>query len=362
MKTGRKIYLAAAGVLVLGAVFFLIDGSGSRPVAPPAPASVAIVLPQIALPKAAAERVTKIELSSPDDGDKSRLQLIAIERLGGTWEITTPIKTVASTPEVEELLANLETLHLWKLVDPGTAFYDSYDLTEAKALHVVVWAGAQPLVDFFCGKSSQDGQLARLPGRDGIWSLVNWGSEGYQGFLYTRDLRSWREAALFNFKEDDVVSIEITNRNGVLRLSRDAARPSDPWRGTRAKRSAGGKLAAADGAWTAFDPEQVQQLLREYHALSADDFADGVSLAAAGLDRAQATGGVIDLQLRGGAHLVLRVGRVANSRTRWAIKDSRWAIKDGGDGTIYALSPFTAGWALADAARFESGATARAGR
>ena len=362
MKKGRKIFLAAAGLSVLGGAFFLIDGAGSPPVSTPVPASAVIVLPQIALPKAAAERVTKIELASPDDGDKSRLQLITIERLGGTWEITTPIKTAASAPEVAELLANLETLHVWKLVDPGTAFYDSYDLTEAKALHVVVWADAQPLVDFFCGKSSQDGQLARLPGRDGIWSLVNWGSEGYQGFLYTRELRSWRETAIFNFQEDDVVSIEISNRNGVLRLSRDAARPSDPWRGTRAKRSASGKLAGAGGAWTAFDPEKVRQLLREYHALSADDFADGVSLAAAGLDRAQATGGVIDLQLRSGVHLTLRVGRLSSNRTRWAIKDSRWAIKDGGDGTIYALSPFTAGWAMADAAKFESGATAHAGR
>jgi hypothetical protein len=358
MTTGRKIYLAAASALVLGGAVYLSE-TGPAPVAPPTPTSAAVALPAIALPRAAAAGVTKIELTSPDDDDKSRLQRIAIERLGAQWELTSPLRTAASTSEVEELLANLETLHVWKLVDPGTAFYDTYDLTESKALHVVAWAGARPLVDLFCGKSSQDGQLARLPGRDGIWSLVNWGSEGYQGFLYTRDLRSWRETSIFNFHEEDVVAIEISNRTDVLRFSRDPAGSPDAWRGTRAKRSGNGKPAGPESAWTSFDVDRVNQLLREYHALAADDFAAGVSPAGAGLDRAQTTGGVVDLQLRSGTHLTLRVGKLSTNRTRWAIKNSRWALKDGGDGTIYALSPFTAAWALADSRRFEPPAPAR---
>jgi len=51
--------------------------------------------------------------------------------------------------------------------------------------------------------------------------------------------------------------------------------------------------------------------------------------------------------------LTLRVGKLAKRTTRWAIKDSRWAIEEGGDGTLYVLSPWTAGWATADATRFE---------
>ena len=79
-----------------------------------------------------------------------------------------------------------------------------------------------------------------------------------------------------------------------------------------------------------------------------------MSRADAGLDDAERTGGVIRIKLKSvDAPLTLRVGKLSTNKTRWAIKDSRWAIKEGGDGTLYALAPWPAAWATADAHKFE---------
>ncbi|HVV51614.1 MAG TPA: DUF4340 domain-containing protein, partial [Polyangia bacterium] len=244
----------------------------------------------------------------------------------------------------DEAIGNLTTLHLWKELDPGTSHYAQYDLTEAKALHIVAWRGPDKLVDLYCGKGSLQGQLVRLPDRDGMFALVNWGPQGYQGFLFTGDVRSWRETAIFKFDPDAAVAIEIRNPQGRLLFTKEAGR----WRGARS-----GPRGGAPAPLARLDAAKITQLLRDYQSLAADDFGPRSARAGSGVDDAERTGGVIRIGLAGGADLTLRVGKPAHDESRFAIKDSRWAVKDGGDGTLYALSPYTAGWALADARRFE---------
>jgi hypothetical protein len=355
MKATHKTHMAVAILALGGGVYLARVAAKERHPAPSStlpstsPPTVES-LPVIALSRDDAERVTRIELTSPDDDDKSRLQTIAIEKIGPDWEMTAPLRTQASRSKVEALLQNLQTLRLWKLVDSSDRFYDQYDLTEAKAVHIVVRQGPRAVVDLFCGKSSTDGQLVRLAGRDGILSLVNWGPQGYQGFLFTRDLRSWRETSIFKFEEEDAIKIEIINRHGVMRFSQEAGR----WIASRDRRHADGRLDPPGRAWPSFDAQKVEELLRAYHALSADDFGDPLDRVRSGVDDAEKTGGIIRIALaNAAAPLVLRVGKLSHGTTRWAIQDSRWAIKDGGDGTLFALAPWTAGWATADASKFE---------
>ncbi len=344
--------LAAAG---LGLIRHQRSATTAVAVRPATPA-----LPAIALDRADAERLTKIELTRPADHDDdpaadhtgdgagARSLRLTMERRGSGWEMTTPIVGEASSAKVAEAIQNLETLHLWKQLDPGTSYYDQYDLTDEKALHIVAWRGAEKVVDLFCGKGSTDGQLVRLPDRDGMFALVNWGPQGYAGFLFTRTLHDWRETSIFNFAPEHVVGIEISNPAGDLTFAKVDGR----WLATRQRPKPAGHLGRAK-PWFGFDATKIENLLRDYRALAAEDFGDGVSRAEAGIDDAKRAGGVIRITLEGGAALTLRVGKLANSGTRWAMKDSRWASKDGGDGTLYALAPWPAAWATADAHKFE---------
>jgi hypothetical protein len=343
MKRAYTILMAAAALALGGGALVLVRQSGSagtgapaRPGPPP--------LPAIALAPGDARALTRLVVGRPDDDDPSRRLTISLERRGSGWEMTAPILTEASRPAVEEAIENLENLHLWKQLDPGTTFYDQYDLTDDKALHIVASRGGTKVVDVLCGKGAQEGQLVRLPGRDGIFALVNWGPQGYQGFLFTRDVRAWRETSIFKFAPGDAVRIDVTNPHGAISFTRRDGR----WVGSRADPR--GRTASS---WTRFDATKVEQLLRDYQTLAADNFGERESRAAAGVDDAEHTGGVIRIRLRGGADLTLRVGKLAHDTSRFAIPDSRWAIKDGGDGTLYALSPYTAGWATADVHKFE---------
>lgn len=355
MRAAHKI-LAAGACLALGAGGLGVIRHRHRAITPIAVRPATPALPAIALDKNDAARLTKIELTRPDDhdGDRgddpagARSLKITMERRGSGWELLTPIVSEASSTKVGEAIQNLETLHLWKQLDPGTSYYDQYDLTEEKALHIVAWRGADKVVDLFCGKGSTDGQLVRLPDRDGMFALVNWGPQGYAGFLFTRTLRDWRETSIFNFAPQDVVGIEISNPTLDLTFARIDGR----WLATRGQPKPDRHLARAK-PWFGFDETKIEALLRDYRALSAEDFGDRVSPADAGVDDAQRTGGVIRITLTGGVALTLRVGKLANNMTRWSMKDSRWAIKDGGDGTLYAIAPWPAAWATADAHKFE---------
>jgi uncharacterized protein DUF4340 len=339
------VALSVAGIVSHG------QGGGRQP-ATPAAGPPAQALPEIALAVGDGERLTKIELSRPDDDDASLLSVITLERQGRDWELTSPIRARASGSKVQELVANLGRLQVWKRIDDGTGLYDQDDLTDGKALHVVAWQGTTKRSDFFCGKSSTAGQLARVAGQDGIFALVNWGPRGYQGFLYTRALRSWRETSVFAFDADAVVAVEITNRSGRLVFSRTA----HGWAGSLRRRRRGGELGQLERTWSRFDPSRVDDLLTTFKSLSADDFGRRQDRASSGVDDAEATGGVLRIELAGDpSEVTLRVGKPtkSNGNSRWNIEDSRWAVNDGDDGALYVLAPWTAGWVTAGPARFE---------
>jgi hypothetical protein len=351
MKRAPLLY-ATVAVLAIGAGARGLRRFGARRhvVAPPVALALPrpVALPAIALAEGDAPRITKIALSRPSDDDGAGLVTVVLEKRGDDWELTAPIRTRASASKVASLVDNLGKLRLSARLDGGTSFYDQYDLTETKALHIVVWKGAVRAVDLYCGKSSLQGQLVRLAGTDGLFGLVNGGPGAYAGFLYTRDLRSWRETSIFTFDEEDVTAVEIRNPHGVLAFFK----VGDHWTASVAPAASGGKRGKAAHALAGFDERKVRELLRAYRSLAADDFGEE---ADAGVDGAEREGGVIRIERRAGrAALVLRVGGLANSNAPSAIKDSRWAVVEGGDGTLYALSPWTAGWATAGPERFRS--------
>ena len=349
MRVLKKVCAILAVVATVGAAYRW-HLRGRKQTAEASATAPTETLPNIALAEGDAERITRIELTRPDDDDNSRMLRIAIEKQGADWEMTFPLRTQASTSKVEALIDNLKNLHLWTVIDRGTGLYDQYDLSENKALHIVAWKGSEKATDVYCGKSVVRGQLARIPGKEGIFALVNWGQKGYQGFLYTRSLRSWRETSILKFEEDAAIKVEITNRNGVLLFSKS----SGAWTGSFAKYRRDGKLGKPKQDWRNFDESKIKELLRAYHSLGADDFGDESDKADSGVDRADQTGGIIRIGLRDQASdLTIRVGRRSDRASRWAPKDGRWAIKDGSDGTLFVLSPWTAGWATAEVSKFE---------
>jgi Domain of unknown function (DUF4340) len=361
MKTEHKIYatIALASVAVIGVG---VGGALARrsragahevPAAPQGQEERSAALPRIALPEDVAGAITKIELTQArqDDrvDDESSARTITLERQVSGWELTSPLRSRASASKVAALVDNLKGLTLEEAIDRGAGRYDAYRLTDAQGLHVVARRGNAVVTDLYFGQSIARGQLVRVAGTDGVFLVANTGPRGYSGFLYTRSVRSWRETAIFAFAEGDVAAVEVTNASGRLSFSRDRG----SWSGSRARRDPDGTLREREAGWPKLDPGKVDDLVRAYRALAADDFGVETQRAGSGVDDAEHMGGVIRIRLAGGEEHAIRVGNLSTNTGRWAIPGSRWAVEEGGDGTLYALAPWTTNWALAGERTFE---------
>jgi hypothetical protein len=353
MKTEYKIYATVALAAIIAVGVLAPHGDARKAVEEPA-AAQSTTLQRVGLPAGAAATITKIQLTNPHRFDEeSSSPTIVLEKQDAGWELTSPVKTRASASKVAALLDNLKGLTLRAEVDRGTAPYELYGVADGQGVHVVASSDEAAVSDLRFGRSDARGQMVRVAGVYGVFSMANSGPHGYSGFLYTRGLRSWRETAILTFAEGDVDDVEVTNGNGRFSFSKNGG----TWSGSMAKRNRDGTLRAAEGAGARFDASKVDDLLRVYRSLSADDFGDARQRADSGVDDAERTGGVVRIRLKEstGERTIL-VGKLATNAGRWAIKNSRWAIEEGGDGTLYALAPWSADWAVADERKFERAA------
>jgi hypothetical protein len=345
MKTHYKIYAivglfgVCAGAFCLRVAPRQTDVKASVDVAPPA------ALPSISFSKEVAATITKVELTQNEPH-----QAVALEREGTDWWVTSPVHVRASASKMTELLENLRNLRITEAVEPGADGLDAYQLADPEAFHVVASSGVARVSDLYFGRSDTFKRFARIGGHGGIFAVANSGPGGYLGFLYTRELRSWRETSILHFKESDAVEVDIVNKKGRLSFLRDGT----SWSGTVTPRDRHGHLGQPKAAWPQFDPSRVHDFLRAFQSLSADDFGEESQRASSGVDHADETGGIVRIQLSGGASdRTIRVGRVSTNDGRWAIQASRWATLDG-DPTVYVLAPWTAEWATADVSHFET--------
>ena len=297
-------------------------------------------LPRLGLKPADAARISRLELSVPAVEDSPAQQVI-LEKNPVGWRLVAPITGAASSSKVEALLENISQLEISDRIDSNASNYERYGLTEADAVHVRAWRGAEKVSDLYFGKSSARGQLLRLADASGALAIQTKGPGSYSGFLYTRPVRAWRETAILQLEPSAVVAVHIENPFGIFSFERAGS----TWLGTRSARRADGSLKPQENSRIYFDGSRVDALLAVFKTLSADEFGDDAARATAGLEHAEQTGGVLRLELANPAReIVLRVGNVAHGPSDWAIKDSRWASLEGGDGTLYALASWTCAW------------------
>lgn len=345
-KVGATLVLAT-----IAAGGFFAQRAGSHAQLDPAAGVDVAPLPRVAVQDTAA--VTRIEITRPegdDDEDPAGPRTTVLERRNQRWYLSSPLRARASAAKISDLLENLATIEVTQVVDCAGAAAEDCGLSEAKALHVVAFQSDVRAADLYFGRTGGQGRFVRIGGRDGAFAVPTTGPGSYSGFLYTRSRRTWRETSLLAFDASDAVEVEITNPHGHFLFQRT----DGSWTASFARRDRRGTLAAPERAWTAFDSSKVDELLATFRSLSADDFGDERQRASSGVDSAEETGGGVRIRLRGEAtDRVIKVGKLSTNTGRWAIKDSRWAVDDDPDGSLFALAPWTARWALADATMFE---------
>jgi hypothetical protein len=186
--------------------------------------------------------------------------------------------------------------------------------------------------------------MMRIAGKEGVYVLSNKPGEAYSSYLYTRDVKGWRDGAILKFEDANAIQVDVTNKNGQFSFSKNG----DKWSASLVKRDKEGKLGKPEKEWKKFDEAKVKDLLRAYKGLTAEDYGAEKDRGDSGVDKAEETGGVVHIKLKDNAgDITVKVGKSQKGT-------SRWAFKEGGD-ILYAISSWSADWATGEASKFEKG-------
>lgn len=330
MKTETKLIAALVILAALAGVFLLTRKQQKADEAAHTVTAASADLPPIALPKDDGDKVTKIEIKNADKSS------VTLEKKGDAWELTAPVSAKAEQGNIKSLLDNLKELKVKETIAKSADLYAQYDLTDEKAVHVVAYKGSDPAVDLYFGKSGSRGQVMRIGGRDGVFV-----ADKYSSYLYTREVKNWRERAILKFEDANAIQVSVENKNGLFSFSKN----DDKWSGSVTLRDKDGNLnKEPEKKWEKFEPEKVKDMLRAYKSLNAEDFGDDKSDT--GFADAAKEGGVVKIKLKDGAgDLTVTVGKTSKGT-------SRFAKKDGSD-IVFTISSWSADWATADMGKFE---------
>jgi hypothetical protein len=316
LKTEQKLYAATGVLVVLLGALFLVQKNAREEAAAHSVSAVSSALPAVKVSADDADKLTKIEIKNGSKSD------VVLEKDGDSWKVTKPVNYPANQQNVKSTLDNLKEIQLKDVLDNGKAQYANYDLEDDKAVHVEAFKGQDKAFDAYFGKSGSRGQMTRVADKDGVYV-----ASGYSSYLYTREVKDWRDRELLKFEDGNVINVAINNDNGDYSFSKNG----DNWTGTYK-----GKPIAN------FDQEKVKDMLRAYRTLSAEDFADDKQPADVGLDKPSSV--AFTLKDNGGT-LKLNVGKATSSSGRYVQKE--------GNPTIFTVSSWAGDWASAAQSKFQ---------
>jgi hypothetical protein len=323
-----KLYVALGVLAVLGGALYVADKKEKEEARHYTPTGQAAELPKLEIKEADTKAINRITLTKPAEKEGEPAQEVVLVKVGEEWQLDKPVKAPANQANVKSLIDNLPTLKASELIDPGKTAYDKYGVSDKKGLHAVFSKDGGTVLDAYFGESGGRGQMTRIAGKDGVFSV-----KGYSSYLYSREPKGWRDMALFKFEEADVTHVSVTNEHGVYEFAKDG----EKWTGKYAKP----KGAAA--AIEKFDENKVKDLVRAYRSLNADDYAAaGKTAADLGLDKPNAT---LILTMKDGGKKQIDFGSTAEGTSRW--------IKATGKDEFFSVSSWAADWAFAEPKKFQ---------
>jgi hypothetical protein len=256
------------------------------------------------------------------NGDKGE---ITLEKKGDKWMVTKPVDALASQASVKTLVDNAKELKTKEQLFSTVTDADKkdYQLDPEHALHFQAFKGADKKLDLTFGKSGARGQLFMVEGKPQVFA-----ASGYSAYVYTRELKGWRDTEIFRFDDANVNQVTLENKNGPFSFTKD----SDKWAGTQ-----------KGHALERFDGEKVKDMLRSLKSLNADDFGDGKTDAETGLAEPEAA---ITISLKDGAgKYALKLGHASTGNNHFAKKE--------GSDTTFVVSGYVSDWLTTDGSKFQ---------
>jgi hypothetical protein len=326
--TDTKLYVALGVLAVLGGAYFVADKKEKEEAQQYSPSGRSAELPKIEIKDEDIKAINRVTLTRAADKDGAAVE-VTLVKVGEEWQLDKPVKAPANQANVKSMLDNLKSLKATEAIDPGKSAYDKYNVADGKGLHAVFAKEGGTVFEAWFGDSGGRGQMTRIAGKDGVYSV-----KGYSSYLYSRDVKGWRDMTLLKFEDADVTAASLVNEHGTFEFTKSG----EKWAG-KYKPAKGGALAPL----AKFDEEKVKDMLRAYRSLNADNFAESSKTAAdLGLEKPVAT---LVLTMKDGGKKQVDVGSNSENTSRW--------VRVTGKSEFFSISSWAADWALAEPKKFE---------
>lgn len=293
------------------------------------------------------DKVTRIEVTLPPkkekegdaakEGDKAGKREVVLEKDGTVWKVFDPAhadkKLVADDAQVKGALDAVGELAMGDLISTKAEKLATYEIDDDSGHRVKVSTAGGVALDLVFGRNAKGGgSTVRLAGSNEVFI-----AKGRLGAVMKKDLSAWRKKTIFDVKADDLTRVKTTLADGrsftVAQKERAPAADPGPDAGPAAPPKAEWSLAepAELPAGFRLDEAQLSRPASSLASLRAQDFADGVSDADAGLSGEHT---VVEATTRDGKTLKVHVGKEDDKKRVYA--------KAEGDPQVYLLANYNA--------------------
>ena len=189
---------------------------------------------------------------------------------GPRYKITAPVAYAADDANAKAAFEGLGKMDISDLVTEQKSKQAEFEVDEKSGIRLVVKHDDRVLADLVIGKASGAGTMVRPSGKDETWLAT-----GITRYLFDKSPADWRDKSIVTFPMAEAGRLEVVARDGSkIALKKAGTKPGvdDPWEVTQSSV----KIDKLDASV----PNGISSAMASW---KANDFADGVGLAAAGL-------------------------------------------------------------------------------
>jgi hypothetical protein len=215
-----------------------------------------------------------------------------LKKEGDTYRVAAPVAYAADPGNAKALWEGLGKMNVSDLVTDQPSKQAEFQVDDKDGVHVLVKHDAQVLADLIVGKTVGAGTMVRLPGKNEIWQ-----ASGISRFEFDKPASEWRDKSITTFTAADAQKLEVAAKGGAkLSLKKTGTKEGseDKWQVVDSTL----KIDKLDNA-------TANGVISGLASWKANDFADGVKLADAGLESPALT---ITVGLKDGKSVSILVG------------------------------------------------------
>jgi hypothetical protein len=179
------LYLIAIFAVLLTVAYFLLSPTEER--------TSSYSLSDLKL-KIDSALVNKMEI-------KKRLSSVAIEHLGGRWNVTSPVKYPADEPSVLSLLSAANKFKIMSLISSNPTKQSLYQVDSLSGTSVRFYDRKGNTVSLIVGKMGPSylETYVRTPGSNDVYL-----AEGFNSWSLNKEVRDWRDKTILKLEKDAI--------------------------------------------------------------------------------------------------------------------------------------------------------------